>query len=379
MGHKSSKGTISIADYKGRIRLRWRHLDKRYSLSLSVYNQLNLIKAKKVALQIELDIITGNFDMTLVKYTGKTPSNTKNGIPKTFVELFEEWTISYKQMNCEVHTNYNSCRNMIKKWGIVNQNNILKKLNEETFCALTYNRRLNILKDFTKWLVKQKVWTVKPLEDVMRKKVTKIPKPKRKPFSMDEIKMVLDAFKNDTFCSKYSRYNHSHYYPFMYFLFKTGVRNAEAIGLRVSSVDTKLKYIYIREVMARTIKHTSSNHRVRKETKNGKERILPLTDDLYQVIKPLLANKQPDELVFTSYEGLAIDDDNFRKRVFQKILKELKIDDRVLYACRHTFGSRCMDQGLTPVQTAFLMGNNPETALRNYTHQINIPKDLPNI
>jgi integrase len=29
--------------------------------------------------------------------------------------------------------------------------------------------------------------------------------------------------------------------------------------------------------------------------------------------------------------------------------------------------------------TAFLMGNNPETALRNYTHQITIPKELPNI
>jgi integrase len=29
--------------------------------------------------------------------------------------------------------------------------------------------------------------------------------------------------------------------------------------------------------------------------------------------------------------------------------------------------------------TAFLMGNNPETALKRYTHQINIPKDLPDI
>jgi integrase len=29
--------------------------------------------------------------------------------------------------------------------------------------------------------------------------------------------------------------------------------------------------------------------------------------------------------------------------------------------------------------TAFLMGNNPETALKRYTHQITIPKELPNI
>ena len=61
----------------------------------------------------------------------------------------------------------------------------------------------------------------------------------------------------------------------------------------------------------------------------------------------------------------------------KKILKDLEIEERVLYACRHTFGSRCIDSGITPIMTAFLMGNNPETALKNYTHQINLPKDLP--
>jgi integrase len=29
--------------------------------------------------------------------------------------------------------------------------------------------------------------------------------------------------------------------------------------------------------------------------------------------------------------------------------------------------------------TAFLMGNSPEAALKNYTHQVKIPKELPNI
>ena len=69
MGHKSSKGSVSITEYKGRIRLRWRHLKKRFSLNLSFWNQLNLLQAKKIALQIEQDIITGNFDTSLVKYS----------------------------------------------------------------------------------------------------------------------------------------------------------------------------------------------------------------------------------------------------------------------------------------------------------------------
>ena len=76
---------------------------------------------------------------------------------------------------------------------------------------------------------------------------------------------------------------------------------------------------------------------------------------------------------------VAIDDRMFQRREFKLILKHLSIEDRVLYACRHTFGSRCIYACITPVMTAFLMEINPEIALRNYTHQINIPKELPNI
>jgi integrase len=107
--------------------------------------------------------------------------------------------------------------------------------------------------------------------------------------------------------------------------------------------------------------------------------MLPLTDDLLNVLQPLIAKKQSDDLVFLSFSGGAIDDRMFQRRVFKPVLKGLGITDRDLYACRHTFGSRCIDQGITPVMTAFLMGNNPETALRNYTHQITLPQDLPSI
>jgi integrase len=127
------------------------------------------------------------------------------------------------------------------------------------------------------------------------------------------------------------------------------------------------------------VKGTNASARVRKETKNGKGRVLPLTEDLQEVIRPLLTNKHVDDLVFQSFSGGPIDDRMFQRRVFKPVMKALGIADRDLYACRHTFGSRCIDQGITPVMTAFLMGNNPETALRNYTHQITLPKDLPSI
>ncbi|MBL7722760.1 MAG: site-specific integrase [Chitinophagaceae bacterium] len=162
-------------------------------------------------------------------------------------------------------------------------------------------------------------------------------------------------------------------------MFKTGVRNAEAIGLRAKDVNIEKNFIHIREVLARSIKGSNATARIRKETKNGKQRVLPLTDDLLEVIKPLLYNKKPDDLVFVSQTGKAIDDAIFQKRVFQKILSQLNIKHRVLYACRHTFNSRCIESGISPVTTAFLMGNSPETALRSYTHLLSLPGALPDI
>ncbi|OHC84135.1 MAG: hypothetical protein A2546_05505 [Sphingobacteriia bacterium RIFOXYD2_FULL_35_12] len=326
---------------------------------------------------IEQDISLDKFDFTLNRY--KSNTSKSNPTEKSIVEYFEEWTTTYKQMDCEKHTNYNSVRNMLRKWDKVAQTNIHLKLNAETFCGATYNRRLTMLKDFVKWLVKAQIWTFNPLEDINPKKYKKAKQPKRKPFTEDEISSILKAFRNDTYTPKFSAYKHSHYYPFIYFIFKTGVRNAEAIGLRVSSIDLNSKQIHIKEVLARSLKGTSAALRIRKETKNGKERILPLTPDLLYILNPLLDGKQKDDLVFQSPNGLAIDDNNFQPRVFKKVLKGLNIEERVLYACRHTFGSRCIDSGITPVMTAFLMGNNPETALRNYTHQINIPSSLPEI
>jgi len=385
MNEKAQRGTVSISNYKGKVRLRWRYKGVRYSITKYAYNSVGLMKAQKQVLEIEIDILEGTFDTSLVKYKGERKVKPQQVVKKqlgkreNLVQHFEYWVSNYRQMDCEVNIDYYSLRNTIRKWGKVDSANILTKLNNEKYNASTYNRKLGLLKLFTKWLRKQLIWDFDPLEEVMKRKTKKLIKPKRIPFSAEEISSILNAIKNDSFSTKKNRYPHSRYYPFLYFLFKTGVRPAEAIGLRVGSVDQVKRIIHIKEVLARTVNGTNANARVRKETKNGKERVLPLTEDLQEVIKPLLTNKHADALVFQSFSGGPIDDRMFQRRVFKPVLKALEIADRDLYACRHTFGSRCIDQGITPVMTAFLMGNNPETALRNYTHQITLPKELPGL
>ena len=155
-----------------------------------------------------------------------------------------------------------------------------------------------MLKGFSTWMVKQAIWSVHPFEAVSRRRVKKTEKPDRTPFSEEEIRLIIDAIKNDRFCPPSSRYKHSFYYPFIYFIFKTGVRNAEAVGLRVSSLDFKHKTIVIKESLARTLKGTHAAARVRKETKNGKVRIMPMTEDLEELLVPQTIEKGYDDLVF---------------------------------------------------------------------------------
>ena len=380
LGHKSPKGSVTISNHKERIRLRWRYLGKRYSLSLLSYSKVNLAAAKRVALQIELDIAKDQFDPTLLRYSGKEAIVVNKPIStRSIVQHFEIWVKEYKQMDCDKNIDYYHLRNTLRKWGDLHLNELVLRLNTEKYSPKTYNERLAILKGFSNWMVNQGIWSINPFEDVSKRKVKKTLKPDRTPFTEEEITNILNAVKNNLFCPPSSRYKHDHYYPFLYFIFKTGVRNAEAVGLRVKSIDSTNNFIHIREALARTVNGTHASARVRKETKNGKERILPLSKDLMEVLSPLLHGKSGDDLVFQSYTGLPIDDRMFQRRIFKVVLQKLGIQSRVLYACRHTFGSRCIDAGISPVMTAFLMGNNPETALRNYTHQITIPKSLPEI
>jgi integrase len=376
MGQKKSKGTVSIINAEGRIRLRWRYHTKRFSINLGEYNKINIVEAKKVALTIESDIIYNVLDITLLKYKKKLKVDA---LGNSLISMFEYWVINFRNKDCDVHCDYFQVKRMLMRWKNVNESSILGLLNSEALGPKTYSQRLSILKKFTEWLYKNKHWNSKPLEDVASRKRIRTKRLDRKPFTFEEIQLILEAIKTDRFNHEMSHYKHSFYYPFLYFLFKTGCRPSEAVGLRVGSIDMEKNIILVKEILVSPIKTHKASLKVRKATKNGYERVLPLTDDLKYFIKPLMDGKESDDLIFKSNKNLAINLRDFQRHTFKPVLKKLGIENRVLYACRHTFASRCIDEGMSPITTAFLMGNSPEVALNTYTHQISLPNKLPKI
>jgi integrase len=84
---KEAKGTVKIESDKGWLRLRFTHTGKRRAFALGLPDtNINRKFAEQKARQIELDIISDNFDPTLKKYR---PQKTKKKIEADLITTEE--------------------------------------------------------------------------------------------------------------------------------------------------------------------------------------------------------------------------------------------------------------------------------------------------
>ncbi|NEP58443.1 MAG: tyrosine-type recombinase/integrase [Symploca sp. SIO2G7] len=361
---KAPKGTVAIQGFKGRLRLRWSYQGKRYCLYVELPDTpINRKAAEIKARQIELDIISGNLDKTLVKYKLQKESSI------TLALLFSKFT-EYKAKKVYSRTldKYKGLAKHIQSFFGNKSANLVKEKDAENFAewlgeALTpstVKERVGLLKACYDWGLKQKLVTENPWEDIT---VRIPPKQRPNPFSRKEVAAILNGFRN------HPKYNY--YADYVEFLLGTGCRISEAIGLRWKQCKPDCTGCWISETLTRGI---------RKETKTGRDRYLPLTPHLTQV---LLNRKddsaQAEDLVFTTPQGNPIDDHNFRNRAWKKILNQLNIEYRKPYACRATFVSHALDAGMNPVDVAELTGHNVRTLYEHYAGSIQSRPKLPEL
>lgn len=395
---KTPKGEISITNFEGRIRLRWRHAGERFSLNLPyAYLPENLNHASVKATEIKLDILKGHFDVTLAKYkptpkscdspSGEEESkSTINEIKlpvflNNLVEKFNDWGNNFRNVDVDNSIDYLYTRKLLEKWINVPIDQLVHKLNGENWAATTYNRRLTYLSNFFSWLTGLGIIERNHLQDVCKRKDKgKKKNPRRIPLDEQEITTFLNAIKSNEFCAACSSVKHSYYHPFLSFIFYTGVRNAEAIGLKVKHVDLTNKHVEISEAFARTVKGSNHAARIQKGTKMENVRYLPLNEQLTAILCKQIEGKQSNDFVFPSPKGLCINDTTLEKRILKPVLKKLGFGDKDLYSARHSFGTRAIQQGMPLTDVAYLMGHSTiETASRNYVHITRVAKALPTI
>lgn len=110
---KASKGTVQIINSHERLQLRFRYAGRRHYISLGVSDTaINRKLAEMKAREIELDILSGHFDETLVKYkphsalTTAAPDITPTITPTPSLKELWEKFVEYKRPQCSPNTMY---------------------------------------------------------------------------------------------------------------------------------------------------------------------------------------------------------------------------------------------------------------------------------
>lgn len=377
---RRGKGSISILNNNGSIKLQWSVASRRFTLSPGKkYDELGIKACQRAINQIELDLLSGNFDPSLDKYrqllgislsTPSIPAVEKKIQYDRVLPLWQAW-IKLQEISAQT---YNAKHKCVLSWlekknpKVADIAIVLSK--EKNWANLTWNDRYSLLNACLNWGLKQGFIASNPLTELEKKPALR-KNETRKPFSKAEVQAILKAFEENQFLSPSSRYQRSDYYPFVKFLFLTGCRPGEAMALQWKHVDFEQGQVLIAESLARGENGASNpSKRVRKDTKTHNERLLPMSQELRALLASLKGSRGKDELVFHSPKGNAIDDRMFLRRHWKPVLEGLQIPYRVPYAMRHTFGTRAIDQNIPINAVAYMMGHAKiDTTIKNYVHK----------
>lgn len=370
---KSSKGSVVLNSLRGRLRLRLpRNLfnGKQTYLSLGLDDtKFNRKLAEAKLHQIELDIISGEFDFTLAKYKPQTNLAVVENIrSKQKIELSELWEKHrvFKEpnrsqswiMTCNQQTKY-----LVKC--------PYKSLDEskEIFNWITSNipahsaKRLVVeLSACCNWGVKNNLITTNPFEGLAKEidiKKTGNEDNDINPFSKDERDAIIAAFEANTY--------YKHYANYVRFLFFTGARPSEVIALQWKHISNKS--ICLEQAVVRS---SPKGLIVKQGLKTQNKRMFPVNAQLLELLNSMRQNLEinPDDLVFPAPTGKWIDIHNFRNRAWKTIMSSLEIEYRKPYQTRHTFVTMALEADVSISQIARWVGNSPQVIMECYAGTI---------
>ncbi|MEG4596020.1 tyrosine-type recombinase/integrase [Microcoleus sp. F8_C2] len=358
------KGSVNIEVFKDRLRLAWSWEGKRFWLYMGLPDTIvNRKVASMKASQIELDIVSGNFDPSLLKYKPQKQESI------SVSELFDQF-VEYKRRSISIGglTKYLALQKHVSvffnnKTTISVSESVAEKFRDwlaEKLEPVTVRERIVLMNACWGWGLKKKLVVENPWADVH---VSVAPKQRPQPFTLTEISAIVHKFRSDP--------ELNHYADYVEFKFGVGLRTGEAAALLWRHCSSNCDRIWIGE---------SLSNGSRKSTKTNKARTVPLTPRLQQVLldrRPTIAHG-PDDLIFISTNGCAIDSKNFCKRYWKPALAELGIDYRRPYTTRHTLISHGLESGMNAVAVAALTGHNVRTLYENYAGLVNPPR-LPDL
>lgn len=352
---------VTIEEYRGLLRLRLND-GKRRCIGLGVANSKvgRALSLKKKA-QIEWDWQIGQYDRTLLKYQprliGKNP--TEISAPELF-DRFTHYQAKAKGLaQSSIKSRYIPVRKMLEKALNIPANSIGPREAEifADLCAAslqadTAKARLSLIVACWEWAKdKFHVAEQNPFKGISARFRSQEKKAKS-PFSLVEVRAILDGFRS-------SRY-YSHYADYAAFLLGVGIRPGEASGLIWENVASDFNSVYICQSYSRGVVG---------DTKTKKSRtVSSLSASIVVMLKRRMETQQPEssDLVFFTPTGLPIDDRNFRRRAWTEVLKAAGVKYRSPYKSRGTAASHALAAGVDYISVANALGNSPKVLHDHY-------------
>ncbi|MBC1235926.1 tyrosine-type recombinase/integrase [Nostoc sp. 2RC] len=372
---------VGIEVSKGYLRLRFPRAlfngnQKYLSLNLTDTPENQVVAELKVR-QAELDILAGNFDFSLGKYKIQTTLVNIASKQKTYnlLSLWEKYT-EFKKGQVEKSTlvrDYSIIEKRIRKFPTTNLNEAVLIRNHllSIYSAETTKRTLKQLNACCNWAVLSQLIEINPFKDLNKGIKTRKKDSSILTFDREEIAIIIDAFRTNKYCHKYSPLPHSHYFGYVSLLFLTGCRPEEAVAL---------KWKHISKTHITFAEAVPSDVRIRKNTKTHQTRLFPINDQLRELLNNI-GHGEAEQLLFCNRNGREINSHNFLNRVWRPVLTRLVKDGLIRYYlpqynCRHTFITICLEAGISVKQIADIVGNSPEVIYKHYSgviKQLEVP------
>jgi integrase len=313
--------------------------------------------AAQILASLQLDIYQGQIDPTLDKYR-RAPMVTT----VTALSLWINY-VEYKKPTIKLSTLDYYQRTIGSKMALI-PHSIDKALDvrdwllKNTTQALAA-RCLDHLSSAVAWGIRH---TEIPLIKNPYLGMGKEVKPKSHPpgadaFTADQKEEILNAFVG-------SRY-YDRYFAFVYFLFLTGCRPSEAIGLRWGDIATDFSVVNFTGSIVRV------NHKAvrMKRSKTNRVRSFPINSELSDLLQACSKKiHKADWLVFalTDDPYLPIDYENFYKRAWVKTVNPIVKRKTTPYSCRDTFITEQVAAGFPISVIAKWVDNSPRMISDRY-------------
>jgi integrase len=355
-------GEASIVTRSGRLRLR---ITRRASptgnqqeIALGLANtEAGRVVAAQILADVRLDLYNGRLDPTLDKYRRniQVRHETVYGLWCQYVE-YKSATI--KASTLDYYQRIIGDKLKSAPQTIVRALEVRDWLLENT----TQSFAARVLTSFSSavdWGIKHDLIELvrNPYDGMGQDLKPDVQPPGADAFDGDEKEAILNAFLTSR--------DYDHYYPFVYFLFLTGCRPSEAVGLRWMDISDNLE----------TIKFSSSIVQVNSKgvrmdrSKTNRIRSFPINEELRDLLEACQRSPTPtpDRLVFPSPKSKgAIDYINFCQRAWAKIVTPIVGRKTTPYNCRDTFITEQVAAGIPTSVIAKWVDNSPQMIDRKY-------------